>query len=292
MAQKITAALVKQLREMTDSPMMECKKALVETDGDIEAAVDVLRTRGLAAAAKKAGRETNEGTVGAYVSEDGTKGALVEVRCETDFVGTNPKFTGFAREVAAIVAEQNPSTTEELLALPMNGTTVQEELTELIHIIKENMKLGRFARREGNAISSYVHLGGKIGVLTEFAVGKADTAASDTFKSFAHDVAMQVAAGAPAVAICATRDQVPAEVVEHEKAIYKEQAAQSGKPEEIQERMATGRLEKFYKQTVLCEQEFIKDSSMTISDYIEKTAKELDDQISVVGFERFVLGEE
>ncbi len=292
MAQKITAALVKQLREMTDSPMMECKKALVETDGDIEAAVDVLRTRGLAAAAKKAGRETNEGTVGAYVSEDGTKGALVEVRCETDFVGTNPKFTGFAREVAAIVAEQNPSTTEELLALPMNGTTVQEELTELIHIIKENMKLGRFARREGNAISSYVHLGGKIGVLTEFAVGKADTAASDTFKSFAHDVAMQVAAGAPAVAICATRDQVPAEVVEHEKAIYKEQAAQSGKPENIQEKMAQGRLEKFYKQTVLCEQEFIKDSSMTISDYIEKTAKELDDQISVVGFERFVLGEE
>ena len=292
MAQKITAALVKQLREMTDSPMMECKKALVETDGDIEAAVDVLRTRGLAAAAKKAGRETNEGTVGAYVSEDGTKGALVEVRCETDFVGTNPKFTGFAREVAAIVAEQNPSTTEELLALPMNGTTVQEELTELIHIIKENMKLGRFARREGNAISSYVHLGGKIGVLTEFAVGKADTAASDTFKSFAHDVAMQGAAGAPAVAICATRDQVPAEVVEHEKAIYKEQAAQSGKPENIQEKMAQGRLEKFYKQTVLCEQEFIKDSSMTISDYIEKTAKELDDQISVVGFERFVLGEE
>ena len=292
MAQKITAALVKQLREMTDSPMMECKKALVETDGDIEAAVDVLRTRGLAAAAKKAGRETNEGTIGAYVSEDGTVGALVEVRCETDFVGTNPKFTGFAREVAAIVAEQNPSTTEELLALPMNGTTVQEELTELIHIIKENMKLGRFARREGNAISSYVHLGGKIGVLTEFAVGKADTAASDTFKSFAHDVAMQVAAGAPAVAICATRDQVPAEVVEHEKAIYKEQAAQSGKPENIQEKMAQGRLEKFYKQTVLCEQEFIKDSSMTISDYIEKTAKELDDQISVVGFERFVLGEE
>ena len=292
MAQKITAALVKQLREMTDSPMMECKKALVETDGDIEAAVDVLRTRGLAAAAKKAGRETNEGTVGAYVSEDGTKGALVEVRCETDFVGTNPKFTGFAREVAAIVAEQNPSTTEELLALPMNGTTVQEELTELIHIIKENMKLGRFARREGNAISSYVHLGGKIGVLAEFNLGKAETAAADEFKSFAHDVAMQVAAGAPAVAICATRDQVPAEVVEHEKAIYKEQAAQSGKPENIQEKMAQGRLEKFYKQTVLCEQEFIKDSSMTISDYIEKTAKELDDQISVVGFERFVLGEE
>ena len=292
MAQKITAALVKQLREMTDSPMMECKKALVETDGDIEAAVDVLRTRGLAAAAKKAGRETNEGTIGAYVSEDGTVGALVEVRCETDFVGTNPKFTGFAREVAKVVVENNPSTAEELLALPMGGTTVQEELTELIHIIKENMKLGRFVRREGNAVSSYVHLGGKIGVLAEFNLGKAETAAADEFKSFAHDVAMQVAAGAPAVAICATRDQVPAEVVEHEKSIYKEQAAQSGKPEEIQERMATGRLEKFYKQTVLCEQEFIKDSSMTVADYVEKTAKSLDDEIAVAGFERFVLGEE
>ena len=282
---QITAAMVKQLREMTDSPMMECKKALVEADGDMDAAVDVLRKNGLAKAAKKAGRETNEGAVAAFVSEDGKSGALLELSCETDFVGSNAKFTGFASKVAEVVATTEPADVDALLEKPMGEETVSSELTEMIHIMGENMKIARFAARkaENGALASYIHMGGKIGVLVEFAFEKAET-----FKTFAHDVALQVAAVAP---ICATREQVPAETVEHEKQIYMAQAAESGKPEAIQEKMAVGRLEKFYKQSVLTEQEFIKDSSLTIKKYAEQVSKELGDTITVVAFDRLVRGE-
>ena len=287
---KITAAMVKQLREMTDSPMMECKKALVEADGDIDLAVDVLRKNGLAKAAKKAGRETNEGAVAAYVSEDGKSGALLELSCETDFVGSNAKFTGFAKDVAQVVSETAPADVEDLLTKPMNGNTVSDELTEMIHIMGENMKIARFAARtvESGALSSYIHMGGKIGVLVEFAFDKAETASADAFKTFAHDVALQVAAAAP---ICAVREDVPAGIVAHEKEIYIAQAAESGKPEAIQEKMAIGRLEKFYKGSVLNEQEFIKDSSLTIKKYAEQVSKELGDTIKVVAFDRLVRGE-
>ena len=287
---QITAALVKQLREMTDSPMMECKKALVEADGDIDLAVDVLRKNGLAKAAKKAGRETNEGAVAAYVSEDGKSGALLELSCETDFVGSNAKFTGFAKDVAQVVSETAPADVEDLLTKPMNGNTVSDELTEMIHVMGENMKITRFAARtvESGALSSYIHMGGKIGVLVEFAFDKAETASADAFKTFAHDVALQVAAAAP---ICAVREDVPADIVAHEKEIYIAQAAESGKPEAIQEKMAIGRLEKFYKGSVLNEQEFIKDSSLTIKKYAEQVSKELGDTIKVVAFDRLVRGE-
>ena len=287
---QITAAMVKQLRELTDSPMMECKKALVEADGDMDAAVDVLRKNGLAAAAKKAGRATNEGAVAAYVSDDATLGALVEVACETDFVGSNPKFTGFAASVAKCAAENEPADVEALLACDMDGETVEAGLTELIHIIGENMKLVRFAvcKPAHGAVASYIHMGGKIGVLVEFAFEKPETASTDAFKAFAHDVAMQVAATAP---ICAVREDVPAETVEHEVAIYKAQAAESGKPEAIQEKMAVGRLEKFYKGVVLNEQEFIKDSSLTISKYAAKVSKEVGDTITITGFDRLAHGE-
>ena len=283
---QITAAMVKQLREMTDSPMMECKKALVEADGDMDVAVDVLRKNGLAKAAKKAGRETNEGAVAAFVSEDGKTGALLELSCETDFVGSNAKFTGFASKVAEVVATTEPADVDALLEKPMGEETVSSELTEMIHIMGENMKISRFAARkaENGALASYIHMGGKIGVLVE----KAETAQAESFKTFAHDVALQVAAVAP---ICATRDQVPAETVEHEKQIYMAQAAESGKPEAIQEKMAVGRLEKFYKQSVLTEQEFIKDSSLTIKKYAEQVSKELGDTITVVAFDRLVRGE-
>ena len=282
---KITAAMVKQLREMTDSPMMECKKALVEADGDMDAAVDVLRKNGLAKAAKKAGRETNEGAVAAFVSEDGKTGALLELSCETDFVGSNAKFTGFASKVAEVVATTEPADVDALLEKPMGEETVSSELTEMIHIMGENMKISRFAacKAENGALASYIHMGGKIGVLVEFAFEKAETAQAESFKTFAHDVALQVAAVAP---ICATRDQVPAETVEHEKQIYMAQA-----PEAIQEKMAVGRLEKFYKQSVLTEQEFIKDSSLTIKKYAEQVSKELGDTITVVAFDRLVRGE-
>lgn len=288
---QITAAMVKELREMTDSPMMECKKALVEAEGDLDKAVDVLRKMGMAKAVKKAGRETNEGTIGAYVAEDNSAAALVEVTCETDFVGTNPKFTGFAADLAKVVANANPADVEALKTADFaEGETVDAALTEMIHIMGENMKINRFARRsgEGLAFGSYIHLGGKLGVLVEFKIGKPETANNEAFKTFAHDVAMQVAA---AGAISARREDVPADVVEHEMSIYKAQAAESGKPEAIQTKIAEGRLNKFYAESVLTEQAFIKDGDMTIRQYAEKTGKECGDTIEVMAFDRFTFGE-
>ena len=288
---QVTAALVKQLREMTDSPMMECKKALVEADGDIDKAVDILRTMGVAKAVKRAGRDTNEGTIATYVSEDAKLGAILELTCETDFVGTNPKFTGFALELAKVVAENDPADVDALKACAMGESTFEAELTEMIHVIGENMKIARFQRvtAEDGALGSYVHLGGKLADIVTFKLGKAETANADEFKTFAHDVAMQVAATAP---ISAVREDVPQATIDHEIEIYKAQAAESGKPEAIQEKMAHGRLEKFFKGFVLNEQEFIKDSSMTISAYAAKVSKELGDTIKIVAVDRLARGEE
>ncbi len=290
MATKITAAMVKQLREMTDSPMMECKKALVEADGDIDKAVDVLRKMGVAKAVKRAGRDTNEGTVAAYISEDGKKAALLELSCETDFVGTNPKFVGFATKLAGVVAENNPADVDALKALPMAETTVADELTEQIHLFGENMKVLRFVARstENGAFGSYIHNGGKIGVIVEFSFTKPETGASEEFKTFAHDVALHVAAVNP---ISARREDVPAETIEHEMSIYKAQAAESGKPEAIQERIAQGRMEKFYKESVLTEQEFVKNPDVTVGQLASQVSKSLGDTIEVVEFDRFEFGE-
>jgi elongation factor Ts len=290
MATKITAAMVKQLREMTDSPMMECKKALVEADGDIDKAVDVLRKMGVAKAVKRAGRDTNEGTVAAYISEDGKKAALLELSCETDFVGTNPKFVGFATKLAGVVAENNPADVDALKALPLAETTVADELTEQIHLFGENMKVLRFVARstENGAFGSYIHNGGKIGVIVEFSFTKPETGASEEFKTFAHDVALHVAAVNP---ISARREDVPAETIEHEMSIYKAQAAESGKPEAIQERIAQGRMEKFYKESVLTEQEFVKNPDVTVGQLASQVSKSLGDTIEVVKFDRFEFGE-
>lgn len=287
---QVTAALVKQLREMTDSPMMECKKALVEADGDIEKAVDILRTMGVAKAVKRAGRDTNEGTIATYVSEDSKTGAILELTCETDFVGTNPKFTGFALELAKVVAENDPADVDALKACPMGESTVEAELTEMIHVIGENMKIARFQRvtAADGALGSYVHLGGKLADIVTFKLGKDETASAEEFKTFAHDVAMQIAAAAP---VAARRDDVPADVIEHELAIYKAQAAESGKPEAIQERMAQGRLEKYFKESVLTEQEFVKDSSTTIGQLAKTLGASLGDQIEVMSFVRYAFGE-
>ena len=176
------------------------------------------------------------------------------------------------------------------MAAPMNGDTVEGELTELIHVMGENMKIARFNLRtvEAGALSSYIHMGGKIGVMVEFSFEKPESFASDEFKTFAHDVAMQVAATSP---ICARREDVPADVVEHEKSIYMAQAAESGKPEAIQEKMAIGRLEKFFKASVLNEQEFIKDSSVTVNGLAEQVSKSCGDTVKVMAFDRLERGE-
>ena len=283
----ITAAMVKELREMTDAGMMECKKALVEADGDMDKAVDVLRTRGLAAAAKKVGRATNEGTVMAIVSDDATKGAVVELNCETDFVGMNEKFKGYAEKIARAAMAANVEDVEALKAVDAEGETVEDVLTDAIHTLGENMNLARAAVVEAGGVASYIHGGGKIGVLVTFDVEGIDPA-SDEFQHCGRDVAMQVAAASP---VSATRESVPAEVVAHEMDIYKAQAAESGKPENIQEKIATGRLEKFYKESCLTEQAFVKNPDQNVTDYVNEVAKKLGGTIKVTGFKRFMLGE-
>ena len=283
----ITAAMVKELREMTDAGMMECKKALVEADGDMDKAVDVLRTRGLAAAAKKVGRATNEGTVMAIVSDDATKGAVVELNCETDFVGMNEKFKGYAEKIARAARAANVEDVEALKAVDAEGETVEDVLTDAIHTLGENMNLARAAVVEAGGVASYIHGGGKIGVLVTFDVEGIDPA-SDEFQHCGRDVAMQVAAASP---VSATRESVPAEVVAHEMEIYKAQAAESGKPENIQEKIATGRLEKFFKESCLTEQAFVKNPDQNVTDYVNEVAKKLGGTIKVTGFKRFMLGE-
>ena len=279
--------MVKELREMTDAGMMECKKALVEADGDMEKAVDVLRTRGLAAAAKKAGRATNEGTVMTVVAEDAKSAAVVELNCETDFVGMNEKFKAYAEKIARAAVANKPADLDALKASEIDGETVEAVVADCIHVMGENTQLARFATLEADAVCSYIHMGGKIGVLVSFATEGVDATAPE-FAQCGRDVAMQVAAVDP---IATSREDVAPAVVEHEMGIYKAQAAESGKPEAIQEKMATGRLQKFYKEQCLVEQAFVKNPDQSVAEYVDSVAKQLGGSIKVTGFKRFALGE-
>lgn len=285
---EITASLVKELREITGAGMMECKKALTEAEGDIDAAIDVLRTRGLAAVAKKAGRATNEGTIMALTSEDGKEGVLVELKCETDFVGMNEKFHAYAERIAkAALAAEGDVTAENIKECEEGGEKVDAILTDCIHVMGENSEIARVSKVSAGGVASYIHGGGKIGVLVTFDANGVDPT-SDGFVTCARDVAMQVAATSP---VAATREDVPADVKEHEMGIYKAQAAESGKPEAIQEKIAEGRMQKFYAENCLTEQAFVKDGDLTVEEYVNKCAKELGGELKVTGFVRMALGE-
>ncbi|MBR5258919.1 MAG: elongation factor Ts [Eggerthellaceae bacterium] len=282
----ITAAMVKELREMTGAGMMECKKALTEVDGDLDKAVDVLRTRGLAAVAKKAGRATNEGTIVALVSEDCKTGVVVEINCETDFVAINDKFQAYAERIARAALAAKATDVEALKAAEFEGETVEAILTDAIHVMGENIQISRVQIVEADGVAAYVHGAGKIGVLVSFGLEGVDAAAED-FQKCGRDLAMQVAAINP---VSATREDVPAEVAEREMAIYKAQAAESGKPENIQQKMAEGRMEKFYKENCLTEQAFVKNGDQTVNQYVAECAKALGGTIVVKSFLRFGLG--
>ena len=286
----ITASMVKDLRTQTGAGMMDCKKALVEAEGDIAKAVDILREKGLSQAAKKASRVAAEGAVGSAVSEDGKTGTILEVNCETDFVGTNEDFRNLAASIADQILAVNPADVEALLDSEIDGKKVRDLVTEAVAKIGENISVRRFVRYESaeGKVYSYIHGGGKIGVLVEFKLGDASFATNDDFKKYGRDVAMQVAAASP---VSATRESVDPAVVEHEMSIYKAQAAESGKPENIQEKIATGRMEKFYKENCLTEQAFVKNPDQNVTDYVNEVAKKLGGTIKVTGFKRFMLGE-
>lgn len=289
---EITAKMVKELREATGAGMMECKKALTEAEGVFEKAVDVLRTHGLAKAAKKAGRATNEGRVNVAVCKnDARKGAVVEINCETDFVALTDKFQDYCDTFTRAVVHNDPATVDELLESEYEGEKVGDTLTEAIHIIGENMQISNFKRLEiegTGALVPYIHMNGRIGVLVGFTFGNEATATDERFLAMGKDVAMQIAATNP---VSLDKDSVPEDIREHEFEIYKAQAAESGKPENIQEKIATGRMEKFYKENCLVEQDFVKDPDTTVGAYIAKCGKEIGDDIKVVSFARIELGE-
>ena len=281
-----TAKDVKELRDRTGVGMMDCKKALVAADGDMDKAIEVLREKGLAVAAKKAGRIAAEGMVTAIVDREKKVGVLLEVNAETDFVAKNEKFQNFVAGVARTILEQNPADVDTLMNMNYDGTdaTVDATLKDLILVIGENMKIRRFARLEGDCVS-YVHGGGKIGVLVQFDTDLADT---DGFVECGKDVAMQIAAAA---AQYLNKEDVPEDVVAKEKEILTAQAMNEGKPQNIAEKMVMGRINKFYKEVCLSEQPFIKDDKMSVGKYVEDCAKKLGGSIKMVSFVRFEKGE-
>ncbi|AYD40059.1 elongation factor Ts [Clostridium fermenticellae] len=283
----ITAQMVKELRERTGAGMMNCKKALNEANGDTEKAVEILREKGLAAAAKKAGRVASEGIVKTYLSDDCKKASIVEVNCETDFVAVNEDFTGFVDIVSKKAASTSTQTVEEFVEEKYDDTTtIKDALTALIAKLGENMNVRRFKALsvENGVIQAYVHGGGRIGVLVKLECEKQ----SDLLKEVAKDVAMQVAATNP---LFLDKDSVDKNVLEKEKEIYKVQALNEGKPEKIVEKMVMGRIQKYYKENCLVSQIWVKDSDFTIEKYLQVKSKEIGAPIKIASFVRFEKGE-
>ena len=282
----ITASMVKELREMTGAGMMDCKKALTASDGDMDKAVEYLREKGLAKAAKKAGRIAAEGVSYALV-ENGV-GALVEVNCETDFVANGEPFNNFVKGVAAVVAKENPADVDALMGCPWvtgNGT-VKDAKDELFLAIRENMSIRRFARIADGFSVPYVHMKGKIGVIVNLTVEGCDAT------EIGKDIAMQVAAANPSYL---NESDVPEDVLAKEKEIVLAQMANdpktANKPDAIKEKMAIGKLGKFYKEACLVDQAFIKDGGMDVKKYVADTAKALGGDIKIAAFTHFTKGE-
>ena len=273
---EISASLVKELREMTGLGMMECKRALVETEGDLKKAEETLRIKSGSKASKVASRQAAEGTIGVFVTPDGNQGALVEFNCETDFSAKNFDFLGLAASLAKNVATNNPADVAALMNTMIDGEAAESKRAALVQKVGENMTARRLARIGSNKVASYIHGGGRIGVLVEY-TGDAD---------IARDVAMHLAASVASTrAVCVSRDEVPAELIENERKIFAAQAAESGKPADIVAKMVDGRINKYLAEVTLLGQPFVKDPEQTV----EKVLKAAN--TSVKSFQMFVVGE-
>lgn len=270
---QITAALVKELREITGAGMMDCKKALVECEGDKDKAIDYLREKGIAKAAKKAGRIASEGVVAAAVTADGKTACIVEINSETDFVAKNENFQNLVKKIAEHIVACKPADMDALNASQMDGKTVADVMTEAVASIGEKLSLRRFEvyTTEDGQLATYIHMGGKIGVIVELSGGD---------EALGKDVAMQIAAAKPQ---CIGRADVDQEALAHEREVLRKQALEEGKPEKIVEKMVDGRINKYYKEVCLVEQEFVKDSDKTIKDILAG--------VEVRRFARFEMGE-
>ena len=271
-----TAKDVMALREKTGAGVMDCKKALTDADGDMSKAADLLRERGIAKAEKKASRIAAEGIVACYV--DGNTGVLVELNCESDFVAKNPQFSEIATEVSKVIISENPADVDALMACSMAGATVEDYLKGKIAVIGEKIAVRRFVKYTTDGfLASYIHLGGKLGVMLDMA-GEA----TDLAKETAHDVTLQIAFTKAAYL---TKEEVSAETLEKEKEVLKQQAINEGKPEAIAEKMVMGRIKKFYEENCLMEQAFIKDDSKKVADLVKAG------NTSINRFVFFVMGE-
>ncbi|MDT0690693.1 translation elongation factor Ts [Salegentibacter sp. F188] len=273
---KISAAEVNKLRKATGAGMMDCKKALVEVDGDFDKAIEVLRKKGQKVAAKRADRESSEGAAIAKVNNDSTKGAVISLNCETDFVAKNEDFVALAQSLAELALDYN--TKEELLAADYKGITVQEKLTEQTGVIGEKIEIGAFKTLQAPFVGSYIHAGNKIAVLTGLSanVDGADEAAKN--------VSMQAAAMNP---VALNEDGVDQTTIDKEIEIAKDQLRQEGKPEEMLDKIAKGKIQRFFKDNTLVNQDYIKGNKESVADYV----KSVDSQLEVVAFERVALGE-
>lgn len=279
---EISAKIVMELRGRTGAGMMDCKKALAAVEGDIEKAIDYLREKGLAAAAKKQSRIAAEGLVGSYVCKECAVGALVEVNCETDFVAKTDKFKALVADVAEQVAKNNPADVDALLKQSFfkdESVTIEQMVTAATAEIGEKISIRRFARYEGGIVDSYIHMGGKVGVLVQ-----AEGTPND---EVIHDVALQIAAASPVAPEYVRREEVDPKHLEHEKEILIAQARNEGKPEKIIEKMVEGRIVKFYKDVCLLEQLFVKDSDLTVGKMIQQKAAGLE----IVRFTRYKMGD-
>ncbi len=271
----ITAADVNKLRQMTGAGMMDCKKALTEANGDFEAAIDVLRKQGQKVAAKRADRDAAEGAVIAMTNETNTRGVIVSLNCETDFVAKNEGYVDMAKKMASIAIANFPATKEELLALSFEGSlTIAEKLTEQTGVIGEKIEIAYYETLEGGVVSGYIHAGNKLATLAALSAGVAETA---------KDVAMQVAAMNP---VGLDRTSVPSDVIERELEVARDMVRQEGKPEDMIEKIAQGKLGKFYKENTLVEQDFIKDSKQSVAQYVASASA----GATVTGFRRVGLG--
>ncbi len=290
---EVTSQMVKELREMTQAGMMDCKKALIEALGDMEKAVEWLREKGLAAAAKKAGRIAAEGMVAGYVAEGAQVGVIVEVNCETDFVANTDNFKDFCAKIASHIAAKAPASVDELLTQAFAGDpskTITDLISDATVAIGEKISVRRFARYAAKAgvVETYIHMGGKIGVLLEVANDKPETFADEAFRVYYHDLTLQIAAARPT---CVNKSEVPTDTLDKEKEILRAQALNEGKPEKIVDKMVEGRIEKYYKDVCLVEQPFVKDPEKTVTQYTHEVEKAIGATIAPVQFARFERGE-
>lgn len=287
----ITASLVKELRDKTSVGMMECKKALTETNGDLDAAVKYLRERGIMKAEGKADREASEGIIAARLSDDGKSGILVEVNCETDFVSRNDSYVKFVDEIADALAASDAKTLEEALAVKIGDLSAEDFVKAKVLELGENIRLRKFERfelQDGGAIAQYIHMGGKVGVLLEVGAANGETATKEEFRDLVKDITLHIAAAAPKGL---SRDEITEEIIEAEKDIYRVQLANEGKPAEMIEKIIMGKIGKFFAESVLLEQAFVKDPDTTIKKLVEAKGKEVGDNLVVRRFVRFGLGE-